>query len=143
MFEAVGLHRYDEFFRACDRLLGPDGSMLIQTITINEQTFPAYRRRADFIQKHIFPGSELASVSEILQSLARATSLSLYHAEDIGTHYAEPGSDHAGIAKVSHSHVRFAPHHGWDTNTLSSELARPSAGLDDRDQALGAALSLR
>lgn len=88
MFEAVGLPYYDEFFRACDRLLHPDGSMLIQTITINEQAFPAYRRRADFIQKHIFPGSELASVSEILRSLARVTTLSLYHAEDIGTHYA-------------------------------------------------------
>ena len=88
MFEAVGLPYYDEFFGACDRLLRPDGSMLLQTITINEQTFRAYRRRADFIQKHIFPGSELASVSEVLRSLARVTDLSLYHAEDIGTHYA-------------------------------------------------------
>jgi cyclopropane-fatty-acyl-phospholipid synthase len=88
MFEAVGLRYYDRFFRACDRLLRPHGSMLMQTITINEQAFPAYRRRSDWIQKHIFPGSELASVSEILRSLARATSLGLYHAEDIGTHYA-------------------------------------------------------
>ena len=40
MFEAVGLRYYDEFFRACDRLLRPDGSMLMQTITINEQAFP-------------------------------------------------------------------------------------------------------
>ncbi len=88
MFEAVGLPYYDEFFRTCDRLLRPDGSMLLQSITINEQTFPAYRRRADFIQKYIFPGSELASVCEVLRSLARVTNLSLYQAEDIGTHYA-------------------------------------------------------
>jgi cyclopropane-fatty-acyl-phospholipid synthase len=88
MFEAVGLPYYDEFFKTCDRLLQSDGSMLLQTITINEQTFPAYRRRADFIQKTIFPGSELASVSEVLRSLAKVTNLSLYHAEDIGTHYA-------------------------------------------------------
>lgn len=88
MFEAVGLAYYDEFFRTCDRLLRPDGSMLMQTITINEQAFPAYHRRSDWIQKYIFPGAELASVSEILRSLARATSLGLYHAEDIGTHYA-------------------------------------------------------
>ncbi|MFN0169637.1 MAG: class I SAM-dependent methyltransferase [Bryobacteraceae bacterium] len=88
MFEAVGLPHYDEFFRTCDRLLRPEGSLLLQSITINEQTFPAYRRQADFIQKHIFPGSELASVSEVLRSLARVTNLSLYHAEDIGTHYA-------------------------------------------------------
>jgi cyclopropane-fatty-acyl-phospholipid synthase len=88
MFEAVGLRYYDEFFSACDRLLKPYGSMLLQTININERSFPAYRRRSDWIQKYIFPGAELASVSEILRSLARATSLGLYHAEDIGTHYA-------------------------------------------------------
>ena len=35
-----------------------------------------------------FPGGELASVGEILKSLARTTSLSLYHAENCGTHYA-------------------------------------------------------
>ncbi len=88
MFEAVGLPRYDDFFRACDQLLRPDGSMLLQTITLTEQAFPAYRHRVDWIQKYIFPGGELASVGEILRSLARATTLSLHHAEDIGTHYA-------------------------------------------------------
>lgn len=88
MFEAVGLRHYDEFFGACDRLLRPDGSMLLQTITINEQAFPTYRRRSDWIQKYIFPGAQLASVSEALRSLARVTSLSLHHAENIGTHYA-------------------------------------------------------
>ncbi len=88
MFEAVGLKYYDQFFGACDRLLKPGGSMCLQTITMNEQTFPAFHRRTDFIQKYIFPGSELASVSEILRSLARATDLALFHAEDIGTHYA-------------------------------------------------------
>ena len=88
MFEAVGLRHYDEFFGACDRLLKPDGSMLMQAITMNERSFPAYRRKADWIQKYIFPGSELASVGEILNSLRRATTLSLHHFEDIGTHYA-------------------------------------------------------
>ena len=88
MFEAVGLKYYDDFFRSCDHLLKPGGSMCLQTITMNEQTFPNFRRRTDFIQKYIFPGAELASVSEILRSLARATDLALFHAEDIGTHYA-------------------------------------------------------
>jgi cyclopropane-fatty-acyl-phospholipid synthase len=88
MFEAVGLSHYDEFFGACDRLLRPDGILLLQTITMNEQSFPAYRLQSDWIKKHIFPGAELASVKEILSSLARVTSLGLYHAEDIGTHYA-------------------------------------------------------
>ncbi len=88
MFEAVGLDRYDEFFRACDRLLTPDGSMLLQTITIPEHEVAAYRRRVDWMQTYIFPGSELASAGEILRSLARATQLSLVDMESIGAHYA-------------------------------------------------------
>jgi len=84
----VGLDYYDEFFASCDRLLKPEGSMLIQTITMNERKFPEYHRRSDWIQKYIFPGAELASVVEVIRSLARVTSLSLFHAEDIGTHYA-------------------------------------------------------
>jgi len=88
MFEAVGLSRYDEYFEAVDRLLAPDGVMFLQTITVDDQWFPKYRGTPDWIEKYIFPGGELASVGEILKSLARTTSLSLYHAENCGTHYA-------------------------------------------------------
>jgi len=89
MFEAVGLKYYDSFFGACDRLLKPDGIMFLQSITMNEQNFPAYHKRCDWIQKYIFPGAELASLSEVLSSLGRCTGLSVHHAEDIGLHYAE------------------------------------------------------
>ena len=88
MFEAVGFDYYDRFFGACDRLLEPYGAMLLQTITMNDRTFPAYRRRSDWIQKYIFPGSELASLTGIQQSLARATRLAPFHLEDMGQHYA-------------------------------------------------------
>jgi cyclopropane-fatty-acyl-phospholipid synthase len=88
MFEAVGLAHYDDYFGAVDRLLAPDGAMLLQTITVDEQWFPRYRATPDWIEKYIFPGGELASVGEILKSLARATQMSMYHAENIGTHYA-------------------------------------------------------
>ena len=88
MFEAVGFDYYDTYFGCCDRLLDRDGAMLLQTITINEQSFDRYRRKSDWIQKRIFPGGELASVHGILTSLARSTRLSLFHAEDMGAHYA-------------------------------------------------------
>ncbi len=88
MFEAVGFENYDQYFGACNRLLLPHGTMLLQAITMPDRRFDAYRRRCDWIQKHIFPGAELASVSGILQSLARSTQLQLFHAEDIGMHYA-------------------------------------------------------
>jgi cyclopropane-fatty-acyl-phospholipid synthase len=88
MLEAVGFEHYDDYFRACDRLLEPDGTMLLQTITMNEPSFPRYREQSDWIQKYIFPGGQLASLRGILDSLARATGLSLFHAEDMGDHYA-------------------------------------------------------
>ena len=88
MFEAVGHEHYDDYFGACDRLLKPDGSMLLQTITIQEAKFEQYRKQSDWIKKHIFPGAELASVAEILRSLTRATRLQAFHLEDIGMHYA-------------------------------------------------------
>ena len=88
MFEAVGLEYYDDFFSACDRLLTPEGSMVMQTITMNEHRFEAYKKQSDWIQRRIFPGAQLASVREILNSLVRSTKLSLFHVEDIGLHYA-------------------------------------------------------
>jgi cyclopropane-fatty-acyl-phospholipid synthase len=88
MFEAVGLNHYDDYFTAVDRLLAPGGMMFLQTITVDDQWFPKYHGTPDWIEKYIFPGGELASVGEMLTSLARATSLSMYHAENCGTHYA-------------------------------------------------------
>jgi cyclopropane-fatty-acyl-phospholipid synthase len=88
MFEAVGLNHYDDFFTAVDRLLVPDGMMFLQTITVDDQWFPHYHGTPDWIEKYIFPGGELAAVGEMLTSLARTTSLSMYHAENCGTHYA-------------------------------------------------------
>ena len=88
MFEAVGLNRYDDYFAAVNRLLRPNGSMLLQTITVDEQHFPHYHGAPDWIEKYIFPGGELASIGEILASLGRTTTLSVYHAENFGSHYA-------------------------------------------------------
>ncbi len=88
MFEAVGYDYYDEFFGVCDRLLQPDGTMLLQTITMHDQKFASYRKGGDWTQKYIFPGAQLASLTAVLSSLSRATNMSLYHAEDLGTHYA-------------------------------------------------------
>ena len=57
MFEAVGLRHYDDFFGACDRLLAPDGVMLLQTITVDDWRFADYLRTPSWIAKYIFPGA--------------------------------------------------------------------------------------
>jgi cyclopropane-fatty-acyl-phospholipid synthase len=89
MFEAVGLAHYDDFFAACDRLTDATGAVLLQTITISERDFQStYGRGEDWMQGYIFPGSELASLSEVLRSLGRVTGLRPFHLEDMGLHYA-------------------------------------------------------
>jgi cyclopropane-fatty-acyl-phospholipid synthase len=62
--------------------------MVMQAITMNEHRFDTYRKQSDWIQRRIFPGAQLASIREILNSLVRSTRLSLYGVEDIGLHYA-------------------------------------------------------
>jgi cyclopropane-fatty-acyl-phospholipid synthase len=61
---------------------------LLQTITLPDQQAAAYRKRVDWIQTYIFPGSELAVLGEILRSLGRSTELALTNAENLGVHYA-------------------------------------------------------
>src|SRR5262249_44736240 len=77
MLEAVGINHYDEYFGAVDRLLAADGSMFLQTITVDERYWPTYRSRPNWVEKYIFPGGELASLGEILRALARTPALSM------------------------------------------------------------------
>ncbi len=88
MIEAVGARFLDTYFGACGRLLKPDGAMLLQAITLQDQFYDQALRSVDFIQRFVFPGSFLPSVTAITASVSRATDLKLFHLEDIGPHYA-------------------------------------------------------
>jgi cyclopropane-fatty-acyl-phospholipid synthase len=88
MLEAVG-HRYlDGYFAACDRLLRPNGRLVVQVITIPDREYDRYRRGMDWIRKYIFPGGHLPSLGAMQGSIARRTDFIVEHLEDIGTHYA-------------------------------------------------------
>jgi cyclopropane-fatty-acyl-phospholipid synthase len=89
MIEAVGHEYMDSYFEHCARLLKKDGMMLLQAITIADQRYSSALKSVDFIQRYIFPGGFLPSVTAILASVTRATDLRIYHLEDIGAHYAE------------------------------------------------------
>jgi cyclopropane-fatty-acyl-phospholipid synthase len=88
MIEAVGHQYYDTFFRTCSELLKPEGTMLLQAITIADQRYESAKRAVDFIQRYIFPGSCIPSVTALSNSLTRASDMRLFHLEDIGPHYA-------------------------------------------------------
>jgi cyclopropane-fatty-acyl-phospholipid synthase len=88
MIEAVGHQFYDVYFKKCASLLKPDGMALIQAITITDQRFEAAKNSVDFIQRYIFPGSNIPSITAMLTSITKASDLKLYDCEDIGPHYA-------------------------------------------------------
>lgn len=88
MIEAVGAQYLDTYLSTCAKLLKPEGSMLLQAITIQDQLYTQALKSVDYIQRFIFPGSFIPSVTAISQSLSKATDLKLFNLEDIGPHYA-------------------------------------------------------
>ena len=88
MIEAVGHRFLDTYFSKCGSLLKANGMFLLQAITIRDQFYAWSRGRIDFIQKFIFPGCDIPSVTAIADSVTRASDLKLYNLEDIGPHYA-------------------------------------------------------
>ena len=89
MLEAVGHAYYGTYFHTLDRLLKPGGRIALQVITIPDQRYDAYRRNPDWIQKHIFPGGILPSLTELSNAMTRHSTLHIDHLENIGIHYAE------------------------------------------------------
>jgi cyclopropane-fatty-acyl-phospholipid synthase len=88
MVEAVGARYLDGFFATCSRLVKPDGAMFLQAITLQDQFYRQALNSVDYIQRYVFPGSFIPSVTALMESMTRATDLKLYHLEDIGPHYA-------------------------------------------------------
>ncbi|MGE0824159.1 MAG: class I SAM-dependent methyltransferase [Candidatus Binatia bacterium] len=89
MIEAVGHAFYETYFRCCSNLLKPEGMMLLQAILIADQHYEHAKRSVDFIQRYIFPGSCIPSLTAICQAIAKATDMRLSHLEDLTPHYAE------------------------------------------------------
>ena len=89
MIEAIGYQFYDAYFSRCSRLLKPNGIMLLQAITIVDQRYESAIKSVDFIQRYIFPGSCIPSVTAMINSITKSTDLKLFNLEDIGPHYAK------------------------------------------------------
>jgi len=69
-------------------LLSAHGIAVIQVISIPDQRYDVYRKSHDWIQKHIFPGGLLPSLTILTRAMTRHSSLMVDHAENIGNHYA-------------------------------------------------------
>ncbi|QDU83294.1 Cyclopropane-fatty-acyl-phospholipid synthase [Planctomycetes bacterium Pla163] len=103
MIEAVGHQYFGEFYEKCGALLKPDGYMAIQAITIADSHYERAKGSVDFIQRYIFPGSCIPSITALQVAMSRNSDLTAVHLEDFGAHYAR-------TLGVWHANLRA----GWD-----------------------------
>ena len=72
MFEAVGESYWPSYFAKVRECLKDGARAALQIITIDDDLFKRYRKRADFIQHYIFPGGMLPSESALKASFSQA-----------------------------------------------------------------------
>lgn len=84
MFEHVGVGHYDEFFAQVRSLLKPDGVMVLHSIGVSDG--PSHTN--PWIQRYIFPGGYIPSLSEVLPVIERH-GLVVCDIEILRLHYAE------------------------------------------------------
>ena len=88
MIEAVGEQFWPKYFSQLrDRLL-PGGLAGIQAITIQDSSFPEYRKEVDFIQRYVFPGGMLPS-PQVLKSLGERFGVPVIRERVFGQDYAK------------------------------------------------------
>ena len=87
MFEAVGERFWPSYFKQLRRCLKPGGRAAVQTITIANERFAAYRRGTDFIQRHVFPGGMLPS-PDVFERRAAGADLQVVDRFAFGIDYA-------------------------------------------------------
>ena len=105
MFEAVGERYWPTYFEKIAQVLKPGGRANLQIITIKDELFESYRRRADFIQRYIFPGGMLPSVTRLKEEAARA-GLRWQGASEFGQSYARTLAEWALRFGESWSEIR-------------------------------------
>ncbi len=102
MIEAVGQRYLPAFFRTCQARLRPGGRMALQAITIRDQRYRDYSKSVDFIQRYIFPGGFLPSITAMSELMTRHTDFVVRNLFDMGPDYART---------LAHWRQRFT--HAW------------------------------
>ena len=101
MFEHVTSANYDTYFRACQRVLKPNGLILLHTITGDKSHSPGGGN--PFIMKYIFPNSQLPSLSQIMGAVAYKFTVD--DVQNFGLYYAktlEKWRDNFDTVKINH-----------------------------------------
>jgi len=106
MLEAVGAEYWATYFSRLGECLAEGGRAVLQVITIAEHYCEGYRREPDFIQRHIFPGGMLPSISELRAQIDQAGFV-LQVAENFGASYAATLREWQKRFQIAWPSIRF------------------------------------
>lgn len=115
MMEHVGHYDLPTFFKTADRLLKPDGVLVIHMITFLDQSYDRYRADHDFIKEYIFPGCCIPSVTALMNAATQASRFTVQHCENFGANYAKTL-------------------HDWRANCQKNAAGITALGYDDKFQ---------
>ena len=88
MIEAVGERYWPTYFKTLKRCLAPEGKAAVQAIIIDDELFPDYRKRSDFIRHYTFPGGMLLAPGPMAEA-AKNAGLAVNSVFRFGQDYAE------------------------------------------------------
>lgn len=89
MVEAVGEQYWPTYFATLDERLAPGGVAAVQAILMSHDRLLATRSSFGWIQKHIFPGGLIPSLTAIEDTTTACTDLRVAEVHAFGLHYAE------------------------------------------------------
>jgi cyclopropane-fatty-acyl-phospholipid synthase len=101
----VGEKYWPTYFGKIAERLKAGGRAGLQIITIRDEYFEQYRRRPDFIQKHIFPGGMLPSEARLKAETDRA-GLAWAHISRFPQHYADTLAEWAARFEAAWDDIR-------------------------------------
>jgi len=114
MFEAVGERYWPVYFAQLRERLKRGGKAMVQTITIRDELFPAYRTRSDFVRHYVFPGGMLPSTQRFTEEAGKA-GLRVTDNFTFGQDYAETLRQWSQRLRARRSEVRAL---GYDEKFL-------------------------
>ncbi|MBA3749269.1 MAG: class I SAM-dependent methyltransferase [Solirubrobacterales bacterium] len=89
MLEAIGEREFGTYFATIDRVLAPGGIACVQTILIPDDRWWRYRKTPDWIERYVFPGCLIPSLTALSVAATRSSRLLVHEVDEIGPHYAE------------------------------------------------------
>ncbi len=136
MLEAIGEQQFGTYFETIDRLLEPGGIACIQTILIPDDRWERYRKSPDWIERYVFPGCLIPSLTALTQAMTANSRLMVHEVDEIGSHYAETlrrwrASFHAQIEEVRALGYDRRFERTWDFYLAFCEAAFRTRALRD------------